>query len=202
MPAGSCAGGCEDKAVGINMSILRFLGLQPEPPSSPETPSSEMGDTETVQRIVRELEALEPERARYLATFAYVLGRAANADSEISEEETQKMEEIVEKLGHVPRAQTILVVQIAKSQNRLFGSTENFLVTREFKEIATDTQRHELLDCVFAVLAADASITSVEESQARQIASELGFNHGEYVEARAAYSEHREVLKSFRKSQA
>ena len=184
------------------MSILKFLGLQPESRPSPETPSTEVGDTETVRRIICELERIEPERARYLAAFAYVLSRVANADSKISEEETHTIEEIVQKLGHVPRAEAILVVQVAKSQTRLFGGTENFLVTREFKNIATQVQRQELLECVFAVSAADQSITSVEESQARQIASELGFNHREFVEARAAYSEHREVLKSFRKSHA
>lgn len=184
------------------MSILKFLGLEPDRPHSTETPSTEVGDTETVQRIVRELEALEPARARYLAAFAYILGRVANADSEISKEETGKMEEVLQKLGHLSPAQVILVVQIAKSQNYLFGGTENYLLTREFKKISTREQRQELLDCVFAVSAADQSITSVEESQARQIASELGFTHRQFVGARAAYSKHRDVLKSFRRDRA
>jgi uncharacterized tellurite resistance protein B-like protein len=105
------------------------------------------------------------------------------------------MEEIVHSLGHLPEDQSILVVQIAKSQNRLFGSTENFLVTREFMEISTAAQRQELLDCLFAVSAADESISGVEEAQIRQIASELGFSHRDYVTARSAYNEHREVLK-------
>ena len=48
-------------------------------------------------------------------------------------------------------------------------------MTREFREIATAEQRLELLDCLFAVAAADGSISSVEESQAGQIAKELGF---------------------------
>ena len=184
------------------MSILKFLGLKPDRRHATETPFTEVGDTETVQRIVRELEALEPARARYLAAFAYILGRVANADSEISKEETGKMEEVLQKLGRLSPAQVILVVQIAKSQNDLFGGTENFLVTREFKKISTREQRQELLDCVFAVSAADQSITSVEESQARQIASELGFTHRQFVGARVAYSKHREVLKSFRKGRA
>ena len=184
------------------MSILKFLGLKPDRRHATETPSAEVGDTETVQRIVRELEALEPARARYLAAFAYILGRVANADSKISKEETGEMEEVLQKLGHLSPAQVILVVQIAKSQNDLFGGTENFLVTREFKKISTREQRQELLDCVFAVSAADRSITSVEESQARQIASELGFTHRQFVEARAAYSKHRDVLKSFRRGRA
>ena len=41
------------------------------------------GDTETVRAIVRELEALPPERARYVAAFAFILARVAHADLEI-----------------------------------------------------------------------------------------------------------------------
>lgn len=153
------------------------------------------GDTETVRRIVGELDRLEPSRARHLAAFAYVLGRVANADLDISVVETRKILEIVQRVGRLPEAEALLVTEIAKSQNRLFGGTENFLVTREFKEIATDDERRELLDCLFAVSAADEAITGEEEGQIRQIASELGFSHPEYVEARLAYSNKRTVLR-------
>ena len=108
------------------------------------------------------------------------------------------MEEVIRRLGHLPEEQAVLVVQIAKSQNRLFGHTENFLVTREFVQVSTLEQRQELLDCLFAVSAADESITSAEEAQIRQIASELGFSHRQFVEARKLYSQHREVLKPMR----
>ncbi len=107
------------------------------------------------------------------------------------------MEEIVRGHGGLPEEQAVLVVQIAKSQNRLFGGTENFLVTREFREISSPDERRHLLDCMFAVSAADESISSVEESQIRQIASELGFTHREFVEARLAWSDKRDVLRPF-----
>ena len=174
------------------MSILELLGIKRSEPA----PS--VGDTDTVRRIVRKLDALPPEQARHIASFAYILSRVANADLEISEVETRKMEEIVERFAHLPEDQAILVVQIAKTQNRLLGSTEDYLVTREFKKIATLAQRRELLDCLFAVSAADDSISSAEETLIRQIASELGFSHGDYVAARLAYSDKREVLKPFR----
>jgi len=170
-------------------SILQRLGLV----DAAEAPSA--ARTETVRKIVTELEALEPAKARFVAAFAYILGRVAHADLHISEEETRKMEEIVHSLGHLPEDQSVLVVQIAKSQNRLFGGTENYLVTREFMEISRPEQRQELLDCLFAVSASDDSISGVEEAQIRQIASELGFSHRDFVTARSAYNQHREVLK-------
>ena len=170
------------------MSLLDLLRSRAAQPTA-------AGDTDTVRRIVGELDKLEAARARYLAAFAYVLSRVAGADLDISDVETAEMVRLVERVGHLPEAQAIVVVEIAKSQNRLFGGTENFLVTREFREIATDEQRRELLECVFAVAAADQAITGEEEAQIWQIASELGFRHEEYVQVRLKYSDKRTVFR-------
>lgn len=179
------------------MSILRFLGLKTDGVSS--RASDQSAESDIIRRIVVELEALPEAKARYLATFAYVLGRAAHADSNFSDEETRKMLEILQVLGHLPEPQAVLVVEIAKSQVRLFGGTENYVVTRQFKEMSTPAQRFELLECVFAVTAADESITVAEEGQARQISTELGLTHREFVAARATYVDHIEALKAFRR---
>ncbi|HSN88548.1 MAG TPA: TerB family tellurite resistance protein, partial [Thermoanaerobaculia bacterium] len=161
------------------------------------TAREETGDTETVRKIIRELESIPPEKARYVAAFAFILARVAHADLDISLEETRRMEQILLGLGHLPVEQAVLAVQIAKAQHRLAGGTESFLVTREFKEVATREQCRELLDCLFAVSAADDSISAPEEAQIRQIASELGFSLGELVEIRSAWSHKRDVLKGF-----
>ena len=163
--------------------------------SAASAPASGQGDTETVRRIVSELDRLDPSRARYLAAFAYVLSRVANADLHISDIETDEIVQTLRRVGHLPEEQAILVAEIAKSQNRLFGGTENFLVTREFRDIADEAQRRELLDCLFAVSAADDAVTGAEEGQIWQIASELGFSHPEYIEARMKYSGLRTVLR-------
>jgi len=157
--------------------------------------TAQSGDTDTVRRIVSELDKLDANRARFLAAFAYVLSRVAGADQHVSEIETAKMIELVGRFGHLSEAQAVLVVEIAKSQNRLFGGTENFLVTREFRTIASDEERRDALECVLAVSAADEAMTPEEEAQIRQIASELGFSHEEYVQARLAYSDKRTVLR-------
>jgi len=171
------------------MSILDWLG------GNASSTRDGGGDTATVRRIVAELRRLDPPKARHLAAFAYVLSRVASADLDISELEMRKIVEIVQRVGNLPEEQALLVAEIAKSQNLLFGGTENFLVTREFKEIATEAERRELLDCLFAVAAADDAITAEEDGQVWQIASELGFSHREYIEARLAYSSKRTVFR-------
>ena len=181
------------------MAILDLLGLAGAANAARGDASPE---ADAIRHIVGELEALPEERARYLAAFAYVLGRAAHADSHVSARETRKMEEIVRFLGHLPEPQAVLVVEMAKHQVRLFGGAQNYLVTRTFRELSTSDQRIELLECVFAVSAADASITVVEEGEARRISKELGLDHAEFVRARAAYVEHLEALRSFRRQRA
>ena len=167
------------------MSILRYLGLNP---TAPPTGTAE---TETVRRITQALDRLDPERARYIAGFAYVLSRVARADLKISDQETRAMERIVAEQGGMPEEQAIIAVQIAKTQNKLFGGTENFLVTREFNKIASLDQKLALLDCLFAVAASEELISTEEDNEIRQIADELGLDHRDFIAVR---SKHRDQL--------
>jgi uncharacterized tellurite resistance protein B-like protein len=178
----------------LAMSILELLGFRRGGPPAGS------GDTETVRKIVRELESLEPEKARYVAAFAFILARVANADLEISQEEMRRMEQILQATGHLSPEQARLAVSLAKAQHHVEGGTESFLVTREFREIATKEQCRELLDCLFAVSAADDSISGVEEGQIRQIASELGFDLAELSAVRAAWADKRAILKGRREA--
>ncbi len=156
------------------------------------------GDTATVRKIVRALEEMDGERARFIAAFAYLLGRVANADLDISADETREMEEIVRRFGELPEEQAVLIVEIAKSQNRLFGGTEDFQVAREFKRLSDRAQREELLHCLFAVSAADDEISGDEEARIRQIADELSFSHGDYISVRSTYNDKRSVMRRVR----
>lgn len=175
------------------MSIWELFGFRERGEAPPAAAASE--ETETVRRIIEKLEAMEPERARYIAAFAYILGRVAHADMNISEEETRAMERIAMEQGGLPEAQAVLVVQMAKSQNTLFGGTENFLVTRAFNRLAGREQKVALLHCLFSVSAADDSISSVEDNEIRKISRELEFSHRDYIAVRLAHRDHLAVLK-------
>ena len=175
----------------VAMSLLRFLGLGHAAPAMTAS-----GETESVRRVVAALERMEPEAARYIARFAYVLGRVAGADRDVSREETRTMERIVKERGGLAEEQAVLVVQIAKSQHALFGGTEDYLVTREFASTATREQKVALLDCCMAVAAADANVSIPEDDAVREIAGELGLSHAEFIAARSAYRDYLEVLRT------
>ena len=176
------------------MSLLKFLGFGSGVAGAP-APDPGAEAIETLRKIVGALERMDPAQARHVAAFAFILSRVANADLKISEEETRAIERAVMAWGHLPEEQAILVVQIAKHQNVLFGGTDNFIVTREFNQSATRAQKEELLHCLFAVSAADESISAAEEATISQIAKELGFSHQEHVTIRGAYRDKRAVLK-------
>jgi uncharacterized tellurite resistance protein B-like protein len=105
------------------------------------------------------------------------------------------MERLIVDSGALSPAEAALVVEMAKVHQRLFGITEGYLAAREFRASSTHDDRLRLLDALFAVAAADGTVSVVEEETIRQIASELGLDHDEYVHARAKVREHREVLR-------
>ena len=182
---------CGYQCYSINvMSLLRFLGLDQQTDSG-----SASSDTETLRKITQALNEMDPKQAGYIAAFAYILGRVAHADMEISPEETEEMERKVMESGHLPEEQAIIVVQIAKTQNVLFGGTENFLVTREFNKTATREQKITLLHCLFAVSSTDEDISSSENREIRQIVSELKLEHKDFIAVRSEYRHHLSVLK-------
>ncbi len=172
------------------MSLLRFIGL-----GGGSARAALHGDTETVRRIAASLDALPPDRARYLAAFAYVLARVASADLRVDDSETDEMQQWVARHGDLDEGAAALVVEIAKSQARLLGGTENYVVTREFLEISTRDQRADLLRCLFAVGAADGTISGAESGEIAAIAEELGFTRPELNGLRAQYRDQLSELK-------
>jgi uncharacterized tellurite resistance protein B-like protein len=169
-------------------ALRRLVGLE-------ERGADEARDTATVRRIARELDALPAGEARFLAAFAYVLARVARADLEISREETEQMVKLVREYSTLSEAQALLVVQVAKTQATALAGTENYLVTRQFKEMSNRAQRVDLLRCLFAVAAADNNISVVENTEITQIGEELGFDGREIAAVRAAYRDQLSVLK-------
>ncbi len=175
-------------------AILRKLfGLSPDP--SDASGSGTASPSASVREIADALDRLPHDRARQLAAFAYTLGRVANADLEVSAEETRAMERILCRLAGLSEDEAILIVRIAKSQHELFGATESYVVTREFARAATHEEKTALLECLFAVSASDRVVSGVEEAEIRRIAAELDLSHRDFIRARSEFREHIAVLK-------
>jgi len=150
-------------------------------------------DTETFAPLRETLAALDhlpPDRARFLAAFAYLLGRVAQADLHTSEEETHSMEALVCEHGQLTQDQAMVVVQLAKTSNLLFGGSANFIVAREFSALATYDQKLALIRCLFALAAADEAISMAEEGEIHRIANELRIEQSDLIALRLAHKRH------------
>jgi uncharacterized tellurite resistance protein B-like protein len=161
-------------------SLFSLLGL--------ERPAT--GASDTIRRIASELERLEPERARFVAAFAFVLSRVAGADHEISAAEAEAMERLVADKAALAPDQATLAVEIARTQQRLFGGTDDFLVTRELAEIASPDQKIAIVDCLYAVAAADQSVRVVETNEIARIAKVLRVDPADVSRLRLKYRDH------------
>jgi uncharacterized tellurite resistance protein B-like protein len=140
-----------------------------------------------LRETLEALDHLEPDRARYLAAFAYLLGRVAHADQHVSPDETRTMELLVQEHGQLSQDQAMVVVQLAKTSTLLFGGTANFLVAREFSTLATYDQKLALMRCLFAVSATDETISTTEESEIHAVAKELRIDHPDLVALRVEH---------------
>jgi tellurite resistance protein len=186
------------------MVLRRLFRDEPEvkleagQPAAPP-PSTE---TESIRRISGQLEALPIEERRFIAGFAYVLARVAHADLDVTPDELTYMEKAVVEVGHLSEPQSVLVVEMARNMNELYGATDDYVVTREFAKDATPEQREDLLRTAFAVGAVDSSITAPESAELNEVGKELGFRADEVDRIRVEFSDQLAALQTMRRMTA
>lgn len=190
------------------MFLRRVLGLDapasPDLPIDPDAPlpGPAVGDSASVRRIAPRLLGLGPSRARYLAAFAYLLGRAADADHHVSDAEWAEMERLVAEAGGLDAETARLVVELAHFQSGEFGATEDYLVTREFKAISTEEERLALLRCCLLVMAADDVVVADEAWLVNRLAEELGIERPDLNRVRAEFHDRYSGVREIRRHRA
>lgn len=145
-------------------TLQAWLGL------TDPTPAPEPGP---LGELLGALDRLEPSRAQFLARFAFLLGRVARVDEQFSEEEGRAMEIVLVEQAHLPAAQAILVVNLAKTSKQMFSATTDFTVTQEFADTASYEDRLALANCLFAVAGSDERISTAEEAELHRIVNQL-----------------------------
>ncbi len=173
----------------------------PVQPGAPLPPVARVGDTDSVRILAGKLEALPPARARYVAAFAYLLGRAANATGSMSDVERAVMLQMADTAG-LDATTAPLIVDMAGTLAGEFGATEDYLVTREFKAISTMEERERLLRACFLVMAADDEIDATESWLANRLAEELDVERPDLNAIRDEFHEQLSSVKELRKLQA
>ena len=173
--------------MGLGVDICRWLGIE-RPEHEPQV----------LEAVCEVLDHLTPSRGRYVAAFAYLLGRVAGAAVDITAEERKVMERLVAREGGLSTEEASAVVTLALVEGHRFGGTHNLHVTREFAAQTTPEERMGLVRCLFAVSAADASVTVLEDNEIRGITRELRIEHADFIRARDEVRAHLAVLRHSR----
>ena len=170
------------------MSLLRFLGLG-------ATGAGRDAEPESLILLGRQAEALPPESARLTAAFAYLLARVAGADLRTEGVEKQAMAERLAQFAQVDLETARALAEAAVQASDLHSATDDHLVARAFSDMADTAERHRLLRCLYAVAAADETITTMEDNEIFEIASAIGVGRSEVIAIR---SEWRDALGTLR----
>lgn len=173
------------------MSILRRLGLV----------ASEVAPKEAtvLEALEVRLSALGAKRAEFVAAFAGLLARVAFADAEISEAEVGSMERLITGHGGLTVEEAQAVVLVARNRTIALAGADAHLLTRRFNELAGEEDRRHLVDCLYAVAAADDVVAHVEDREVRRVADALLLPAREVLEIRSRYRERLEELRLLRK---
>lgn len=174
------------------MSLLTLLGWK--------TGTAEPSERNAVVDAVRQhLRRLSPERAEFVAAFAGLLVRVAYADLEISATEQTVLCRLLTERAQLSSAEADTVAHIVTQQATALGGIQYALLTRTFNRLATQTEKEQLIDCLYAIATAGSSVSGVEDDEVRAVARALLLSHKQFIAIRHRYKDQLEVIQDVRK---
>jgi uncharacterized tellurite resistance protein B-like protein len=178
---------------------MRSLSHLFGPPDAPrQAPAGSPAEVEMVRGIIARLDMLPPDRARFVACAAYVVARAASADERVGERESHYMEQVLVSQTGLDAAEAALVVETAKLQALTTGGTDDYLVTREFRDVSTMEQRLDILRACFGVASIDGTIDAAESFTIDEIALELDLEPAALASLRGEFADRFSAVQSLK----
>lgn len=171
------------------MSLLRFLGLGADTAGRDAEPAS-------LVELGQSLETMDPAEARLAAAFAYLLARVASADLRTEESEEAAIAERLERFGGIPATTAAVLARAAIRVTDVHGGTDDHLVARAFRDMTEHEERLRLLRCLYAVAAADETITTVEDNEIFEIAGAIGIGRSDVIAVRSEWKQYLGTLKA------
>lgn len=171
------------------VGLLEALGIRRRRSAPPE------GRTTLQARLEERLSHLGPERVETLAAFAGLLARAALGDDELSPAEERAMAEHLRERTALDATEAELVADLAREAAESLAGLEDHLLTRSFNAHASAEEKEQLIDCLYAVAAADGLVTGGEDEEIKQIARALLVPHSRVMDIRSRYRDRISVLR-------
>lgn len=171
------------------MSLLRFLGLD-------GAGAGRDAEPESLVELSAHLDALPAADARLTAAFAYLLARVAGADLRTETTEEAAMAERLEAFAGLDASTAGVLAKAAVRSADLHSASDDHLVARAFQDMTEHDERIRLLRCLYAVAAADDTITTVEDNEIFEIASAIGVGRSDVIAVRSEWKQYLGTLKA------
>ncbi|MFN8642582.1 MAG: TerB family tellurite resistance protein [Candidatus Binatia bacterium] len=174
------------------MPLLRLfaaLGLRLDDESPPAA-------RPLLPRLRDELSRRGGARLEYLAAFAGQLARVAEVEGGISAEEAAAMAARLRAAGNLSEADATLIAEMLRHERDGLAGLPAQELTRAINDGATPEEKQALLDCLYAVAAADRLVSDAEEREIRRVAEAILVPHRVLMEIRARYRDRLEALQN------
>ena len=169
--------------------LLEALGIRRRPAAPREART-------TLQvRLEEKLAHLGSDRVEMLAAFAGLLARGALGDAELSPAEERAMAEHLRSRTGLSEPEAELVADVAREAAESLAGIEDHLLTRTFNAYAGPEEKEHLIDCLYAVAAADGLVSSGEDEEIKRIARALLVPHSRVMDLRSRYRDQISVLR-------
>jgi uncharacterized tellurite resistance protein B-like protein len=172
------------------MSILQKLGLVA--PTHRRAP-------DLLDAIEQRLRRLDPSRAALVAAFAGLLSHVAFADGEISAAELDRIETLI--VSHVGLSAEEAQAAAEIARQRTLSGIEPYVLMRCFNDVAHEADRLALIECLYAVAAADDLVAHVEDAEVDRIAAAVLVSRTDVLKIRSRYRDKLEELRALRRLQ-
>jgi uncharacterized tellurite resistance protein B-like protein len=172
------------------MNLFEILGLTPRQEREVDLERGSL--YEKLESCFTDLP--EPE-IKFIAGLAGLLGRVALADMKLQKEELAEIRRILQEETSLTTEQTERVLRLIELHADEYFGAENVYYTRLINQAAEKVQKLEVLHAVFAVAAANGSISTEEEAEIRTIASGLLLTHQEYIDVRIQFRDQLDILR-------
>ena len=170
------------------MSLLRFLGLTGHEAGRDATPSS-------LIELEDELGSLPPDESRFVSAFAYLLARIAGADLRTHQVEQNEIARHIEGFAAISAEHAEILAKSAVRVAEDNGSTDDHLVARAFRDMTDAAERIRLMRCLYAVAAADDSISTQEDNEIFEVGRAIGVPREDIVALRSEFRQYLGTLK-------
>jgi uncharacterized tellurite resistance protein B-like protein len=167
-------------------ALLTTIGLQREgPPADADS---------FLRRLHDQLRRLGPERLEYLAGFAGQLARVAHADGGISPAEGKAIAAQLCAHGRLSGDEARVIVDLLRHEFDVLRSVQPYVLNRAINATASPQEKETLIDCLYAIAAADHLVSDVEEQEIRRVSTALLISHRTLMDIRGRYRDRLEVL--------